>query len=68
MDRAKIIHCLQYNRMQLILERGSDYSGVIAIEEAIRFLERENDVIHRIDKIRKELGDLEETMLRGYKY
>lgn len=68
MDRAKIIHCLQYIRMQLILERGSEYSGVIAIEEAIKILEEENAVIHQIDKIRKELGDLEETMLRGYVY
>lgn len=68
MDRKTMLDCLEYNREQLILERGSDFSGVIAIEGAIKIIEEENAVIHQIDKIRKELGDLEETMLRGYVY
>jgi hypothetical protein len=68
MDRERIIDSLKYVRTQLILERGSDFSGVIALENAITIIKEEQAVIHQIDKIRKELSDLEEQMLRGYIY
>ena len=39
MDRETQIECLQYNLKQLIDSRGSDFSGVQALEMAIKNIE-----------------------------
>lgn len=46
MTRDDMLDCLRYNLEDLKLARGSDYSGVEAIEMAIKILEAQPEIVY----------------------